>query len=380
MPELRVLLFANTEWYLFNFRGSLAKALRDAGHEVLLVSPPGPYGAKLREMGFRWIAAPMDRLSLNPLRELALLRWLHRLMVQERVDLIHGFTIKCAVYGSLVGRIAGVPARVNAVAGMGYVFSSNEPKALILRPIVRGMMRMAMGGRNSRLILQNSDDVTRFRDAAVVDPRLIRLIRGSGVDCSRFRFVPRRRAFSEPLRVLLAARLLWDKGLAEYVEAARMLRTQGRSVRFLLAGKPDEGNPDAVPEATVRSWVNEGLIEWMGHVDDMPGLLSSCHVMALPSAYGEGLPKSLIEAAACGLALVTTDAPGCREVVTHEVDGLLIPLRDARVLAESITRLDDDPDFAARLGAAARKKALAEFDESLVIERTLAVYAELLGG
>lgn len=146
MPELRVLLFANTEWYLFNFRGSLAKALRDAGHEVLLVSPPGPYGAKLREMGFRWIAAPMDRLSLNPLRELALLRWLHRLMVQERVDLIHGFTIKCAVYGSLVGRIAGVPARVNAVAGMGYVFSSNEPKALILRPIVRGMMRMAMGG------------------------------------------------------------------------------------------------------------------------------------------------------------------------------------------------------------------------------------------
>ena len=156
---MKVVLFANTEWYLYNFRRSLAAALRDAGHEVLLLSPPGPYGEKLRALGFRWLPAPMERRSLNPLRELALVNWLRGLIREERVDLVHGFTIKCAVYGSLAAHLAGVPARVNAVAGMGYVFSSNDLKAKALRPVVRAMMHVALGGRSARLVLQNPDDV-----------------------------------------------------------------------------------------------------------------------------------------------------------------------------------------------------------------------------
>lgn len=375
---MKVVLFANTDWYLYNFRRSLALALQRAGYELLLISPPGEYGQKLRELGLRWEPLPMDRRSLNPLREIVLLWHLQRLFRREKPALMHGFTIKCAVYGSLAARLAGVPARVNAVAGMGYVFTSNDTKARVLRPLVRALMRAALGGRNARLILQNPDDVALFEHAGLVDAAHIRLIPGSGVDCSRFAARDGVRGQNKPLRVLLAARLLWDKGLAEFVEAARRLQGEGRAIEFLLAGDPDPGNPAAVPEDTVRGWVVNGVLQWLGRVDDMPALFARVDVVVLPS-YREGLPKSLIEAAACALPLVTTDVPGCREVVTDGVDGLLVPVRNAGALAEAIARLQDDPALARRLGIAARAKALAEFDERIVIEQTMAVYRELLG-
>lgn len=376
---MKILLFANSDWYLYNFRRALAKTLRERGYEVILVSPRGPYGERLVALGFRWIPVPMERRSLNPIREAQVVAWLWRLIQSEGIDVVHGFTIKSAIYGALAAKFAGDRAHVSAVAGLGYVFTSDDLRAKVLRPLLRSMMRFALDGDRARLILQNSDDMALFKNTGIVEPSRMRLIRGSGVDCSRFSSTVERLP-GEPLRVLLAARLLWGKGLTEYSEAARLLKAQGRSVKFLLAGDPDPGNPDSVPEATVRAWVDEGLIEWLGHVEDMPALLASVHVMALPSAYGEGVPRSLIEAAACGLALVTTDSPGCREVVTHEVDGLLIPLRDASALAHAIARLDDEPELAARFGRAAKQKAITEFDERLVIESTLAVYDELLEG
>ena len=375
---MKILLFANTEWYLYNFRLSLAMALRDAGHEVLLVSPPGPYGEKLQALGFRWVPAPMRRRSLNPLLELALVRWLYQLLRADQVDLVHGFTIKCAVYGALAARLAGVPARVSAVAGMGYVFTSEDCKARLLRPLVRLLMRVALDGDNARLILQNPDDLALFRQARLVSPENLRLIPGSGVDCQRFKPAvgPRpERVFT----VVLPARLLWDKGLAEYVAAARQLRVEGRKIVFQLAGEPDPGNPASVSASTIRGWVHEELLQWLGHVSDMPGLLQSVDAVILPS-YREGLPKGLIEAAACALPLVTTDVPGCREVVEDGVSGLLVQVKDSAALAAAIARLQDDPGLCAMLGKAARRKALAEFDEAIVIARTIDVYRELLGG
>lgn len=383
---LKIVLFANTEWYLYNFRRSLALGLRAGGHEVVLVSPPGPYGQKLQELGFRWIAAPMERRSLNPLREIALVNWLHRLLVAERADLVHGFTIKCAVYGSLAGRLArradGLPARVNAVAGMGYVFTSHDLKARLLRPVVRSLMRLALNGDSARLILQNPDDMALFERAGLLDSARTHLIPGSGVDCTKF--APPEAEISAAgqaarLRVVFPARLLWDKGLAEFVTAARLLKSEGRAIDFLLAGTPDPGNPAAVPEATVQGWVDEGLLQWLGHVTDMPALFRSVDVVALPS-YREGLPKGLIEAGACARALVTTDVPGCHEVVRDGIDGLLVPVRDGKSLARAIARLHDDPALRQRLGAAARVKALAEFDERIVIRRTCEVYALALPG
>ncbi|WP_250492545.1 glycosyltransferase family 4 protein [Caballeronia sp. GAWG1-1] len=371
----KVVLFANTDWYLFNFRLSLARYLRDNGWSVLLMSPPGPYVAGLEDAGFRWLPVPMQRRSLNPLRELLLVLHLCRLFRKERPDVVHGFTIKCAVYGSLAARLARVRQRVNAVAGLGFVFTNDSLKARVLRPLVKILMRATLNGRGASLILQNPDDVAMFINAGIVDKSCIHLIPGSGVNVQKF--AQRAKDTSgtpRPIRVLLAARLLWDKGIAEYVEAARALRNSQRSFEFLLAGDPDEGNPASVPTKTVEAWVEEGTLTWLGHVGDMPALLRDIDIMVLPS-YREGLPKAMIEAAACGIALVTTDAPGCREVVSQDgVDGLRVPVKDSVALTDAIARLHDDPVLRETIGANACVRALAEFDERIVIERTVAVY------
>ena len=376
---MKIIFFANTEWYLFNFRLSLAKALQAQGHEVLLISPPGEYGDRLQSLGFRWEALPMDRRSLDPLRELRLLAYLCRLYRRVDPALAHHFTIKCVVYGSIAALIARVPARVNSVAGMGYVFTNQAFKARLLRPVVRGLMRLVLNGRGARLILQNNDDVAAFAQAKLARSELVRLVKGSGVDLSRFQPSAKQALAShKPTRVLLAARLLWDKGIAEYVEAARQLRARNIPIRFLLAGAPDDGNPAAIAQATLNSWSAEGLIELLGQVSDMAELYATVDMVVLPS-YREGLPKSLIEAAACALPLITTDAPGCREVVTHEADGLIVPIKDATALANAIERLHLNKDLAHRLGQAARRRAINEFDENIVIQKTLAIYEELLG-
>ncbi len=372
---MKLLLFANTDWYLFNFRRSLASALRDAGHEVLLLSPPGPHVEQLRALGLEWREAPMDRRSLNPLREAALLLWIYRLLRAERPDVIHSFTIKCVVYGALAGRLAGV-SRVNAVAGMGHVFTSDSLKARLLRPLVRFLMRAALGGGSARLVLQNPDDINLFLRAGLASQARVRLIPGSGVNSARFRPPATPSGPGEPPLVLVASRLLWDKGIREFVDAARALKAQGRNVRFALAGTPDPGNPTAVPEETLIAWRDSGVVEWLGYVADMPALFARTDIVVLPS-YREGLPKGLIEAAACARPLVATDVPGCRDVITHGVDGLLVPAGKSEPLARAIAQLLDDPALARRLGEAARAKALAEFDERKIIDATLAVYREV---
>lgn len=373
---MKIVLFANTDWYLWNFRRSLAISLRDQGHEVILVSPVGPYGQRLLDIALDWHPVPMRRSSLNPLRELQLVLHLMRLFRSKKPDLVHGFTIKCAVYGALAARAAGVHGRVSSVAGLGYVFTSNSAKARALRPVVRVLLKLALGGKNARLILQNPDDVELFLKSRLVGPADIRLIPGSGVDCHRFRPANGTNSF-DTLRVLLPARLLWDKGLAEYIAAARQLRAEGRVVEFLLAGKPDPGNPASVLESQVREWAEEGVITWLGHVDDMPELFRSVQIVCLPS-YREGLPKGLIEAAASGCALVTTDVPGCREVVSGVGDGLRVPVRNASALASAIARLQDEPGLVAEFGAAARCKALRDFDVIQINRRTVDVYRELV--
>ncbi|WP_237711882.1 glycosyltransferase family 4 protein [Rhodanobacter sp. 115] len=369
-------MFANTDWYLYNFRRSLALELQARGYDVLLISPPGNFGAKLMALGLSWKPLTMRRRSLNPLNEFRFLLQLIRLIRREKPALVHGFTIKGAIYGSIASRIAGVRARIMSIDGLGYVFTSNDKVAGILRPVVRMLLRQSLRGGRAKVILLNSDDVSQFLEDRLARLDQIRLIRGVGVDLNLFSRSSTA-STGTPSRVLLAARLLWDKGVGEYIQACRYLLAQGREIRFLLAGSSDLGNPAAIPEDVIRAWVNEGIVEWLGHVSDMRALLGSVDLVVLPS-YREGLPTILVEAAACGLPLIATDVPGCREVVTDGADGLLVPVRDARALACAIARLTDDRPLAARLGAAARRKVELFFDERIVTQLTLGVYEELL--
>ena len=318
----------------------------------------------------------MNRRSLNPWSELQVLMALTSLYRHELPDIVHHFTIKCVIYGSIAARMTGVRARVNAVAGLGYVFANNGLYARMLRPPVRAILRLAVCGKRAKLILQNPDDVKEFLDYGLITTEQVRLIRSSGVNTKRFRPVDDQQK-SDSIRVLLATRLLWDKGIREYVEAARILKRKGKSIDFLLAGAPDSGNPASVSENDVLKWREEGTVTPVGHVENMEHLLSMVDLVALPT-YREGTPRILLEAAAMGLPIVATDVPGCRETVSHGKNGLLVPPKDSVAVAKAIKLLADDPDKRHQMGKAGREKVLAEFDESIVIEKTLSVYKELL--
>jgi len=373
---MKILFFANTDWYLYNFRLALAKYLRAQDLEIVLLSPVGPYGELLRAEGFRWIGLEMNRRSLNPGRELGLIRRIAAVYAAEKPDIVHHFTIKCVVYGSLIARWQGIRNRVNAVTGLGYVFSAGGFRARLLRPLVRRLIKAALDGDGACVILQNRDDVAAFAASGVASKDRTHLILGSGVDISRYRPQPLRSS-AALMKVVLASRLLWDKGIGEYIEAARLLREEGLAVEFLLAGSPDPGNPASVSPRQVAKWEKDGAITYLGHVSDMPRLLSEIDVAVLPS-YREGAPRSLLEAAACALPIVTTDVPGCREVVEHGLNGLLVPARDAVGLADAIRYLYENPAERLRMGQAGRVKALAHFDQRIVFEKTLGVYRELL--
>ncbi len=375
---MKIIFFAITDGYLYNFRLDLACFLRENGAVVVMMSPPGEYGAQIETAGFRWISLPMERRSLNPFSEVRLLRYICSIYKKEQPDVVHNFTIKSVIYGALAAQAAGIQNRIHAVTGLGHVFISQSLRARILRPLVKGLLRQALLGKGSRLILQNPDDRSLFFQHKLVHPERIHLIRGSGVDTERFAPVRRRRAHKGrgKFRVLLAARLLWEKGIREYVEAAELLAHRSDELEFLLAGAADPGNPSAVPEQDIRRWQESGRLTVLGHVENMQQLMSEVDLMVLPS-WREGTPRGLLEAASMALPIITTDAPGCREIVENGKNGFLVPIGDAVALAEKIEYLLENPEICLRFGTAGREKVCKEFDQEIVFRQTWEVYCSL---
>jgi glycosyltransferase involved in cell wall biosynthesis len=368
---MKIILFSNTSWSLYNFRLTLAKDLR-ARADVILLSPPDEYSPRLEAAGFRWISFPMSRQGMNPFSELATIWRLVALYRRERPDLVHHFTIKCMLYGSLAARLARVPA-VNTVTGLGYVFGQTDWRGRVLNSFVRAAYRFVL--RGAQVIFQNPEDLAEFTRERLVDEGRATLIRGSGIDLSLFHVLPEP---DGPPLVLLAARMLRDKGVGEFVEAARRLRTSGLVARFALVGDTDAGNPAAISREQLRAWQDEGAVEWWGWRDDMPAALSSAHIVCLPSYYKEGLPRGLLEAAACARPIVTTDWPGCREAVRDGVNGFLVPPRDASALAEALRKLIVDPALRVRMGGEGRRMAEEEFNIQRVNAATMDVYDKAL--
>jgi len=379
----RLLFVCGQARFFSTHRLPLARAAARAGYDVHIAVPAdGPGYAELADAGFPLHPLTLERQGTHPLREARAIARLVELYGDLAPAIVHHVGLKLVLYGSLAARIRRVPAVVNAVAGMGYVFTESGRRAgvarrlarRVARRVARRAMTAAFGSPRQRLILQNRTDRDDFVAAGIAPAGAIVLTVGSGVDLQEFR--PRPLPGGTPV-VVLAARMLWHKGVGEFVEAARALRSRGVDARFVLVGDTDV-NPASVPQAQLAAWQQEGVVEWWGLRDDMAGVLGEASIVCLPS-YREGCPKVLLEAAACGRPIVTTDVPGCRDVVADGVEGRLVPARDGAALADAIAELLADPARRASMGAAARVRAEREFGVEHVARITLETYDALIG-
>ena len=370
----RLLFVVTEDWYFCSHRLYLACAAKAAGFDVAVATRVARHGDQIRDAGIRLQPLQMVRGGISPWQEVVAFFDLVRIFREERPDILHLVAVKPVIYGGLAARLAGIRRIVSALPGLGYVFSSARPKARLLRPFVRMAYRLLLRGRQKRLILQNPDDVKLFIGMGLASQDSIRLIRGSGVDTRLFAPVPEPGGM--PL-IVLPARMLWDKGVGEFVAAAHELRSRGIVARFVMVGDTDAENPASIPEGQLKDWMAQGLVEWWGRRDDMPLVLSQSALVCLPS-YREGLPKALLEAASCGRAIVTSDVPGCREIVQNGENGLLVPAGDAMALAGALAFLLQDATERHRMGECGRAKVLGEFSQELVSQATIEVYQELL--
>lgn len=376
----KILYLVTEDWYFCSHRLALAVAARTQGCDVVVATRVTSHGAQIREAGLRLIPLKWQRRSLNPIAGIAALCRLVRLYRHERPDLVHHVALKPVILGSMAAALSGRPRTVNALAGLGFVFASESLRARVLRPAVRWLLGILLGRGGAHVIVQNPDDRDFLETHHMVAPERIHLIRGAGVDLQEFQ--PRPEPRSGPggaVTAVLVSRMLWDKGVGVLVEAARILERRGVNLAVTLAGIPDAASPNAVPEAQLQAWNDEGIVDWIGFCDDVPALMARSHMAVLPSTYGEGVPKCLIEAAAAGRPIIAADGPGLREIVRHGETGLLVPPGDALALADAMEWLAGDGDLRRRMGAAGRKWAQAEFGADKVIGETLALYRELLG-
>ena len=358
----KVVIALNTAWNLVNFRAGLIRALVEAGYEVIAVAPPDEYAARLPALGCRYIPLAMDNKGTHPGRDLLLLIRYLRLLHRERPDLFLGYTVKPNVYGSIVAHMLGIPV-VNNIAGLGTVFNHQN----WLTTVVTWLYRIALS-RSRKVFFQNEEDRTLFIESGMVRRELTARLPGSGVDVRAFNPSAPSPSAERPFRFLLTSRMLWDKGVGEYVEAARRVRQRFPDCEFRLLGFLDVKNPTAISREQMGLWVEEGVVAYLGAVSDVKPQLEAIDCVVLPSLYREGVPRSLLEAAAMAKPIITTDAVGCKDVVDDGVNGYLVKVGDVADLAEKMERMMClTPGEREAMGAKGREKVEREFDERFVI-------------
>ena len=372
----RTLLFVvNVDWFFLSHRLPIALEAMRQGYQVHIATGLTDRLNELQRNGLVVHPLALDRSSAGVRNAWRTMLQLWKIYKAVRPDVVHLVTIKPVLLGGLVARLAGVPAVVAAVSGLGFVFMARGAKAAVRRWLVGAVYRLALGHGNLKVIFQNADDLRSLAKVAHLPGAKVAMIRGSGVDLVRFAQVPL--PSGVPV-VLLATRLLADKGVLEFVQAARLLKQRGCNARFVLVGTVDTANPTSFRDTDVLTWVDEGAVEWWGHRADMPQVLAASQLVVLPS-YREGLPKVLIEAAACGRAVLTTEVPGCRDAIDPGITGVLVPVRNVVALANAMEALINDSVRCQVMGDAGRALAEKAFDVRQVVAAHLQIYQELIG-
>ncbi len=374
--QRKTLVFLLTEdWFFASHFLTRALAAKAAGWRVILIAYSGTATQAIRAAGIEVIPVAFIRRRTNPIAEFLFTLQLAKLYRRLRPDLVHHIALKPILVGGIAARLAGVPAIVNAPTGLGFVFSSDKPLAKLLKPLVSFLLRITLSPKNARVIFENPDDQAELEKLGMLRAGATRLIRGAGVDIEKFHPAPEP---PPPVRILLIARMIREKGVADFVQASRILRDRQVAAEFVLVGAPDPGNPNTVTEAELRGWEAEGLVTWLGPRTDIAALLRSAHIACQPSSYREGLPKSALEAMASGKPLIATDIPGCREAVVDGQTGLLVPPRNPLALAAAIQRLIEAPELRAKMGAAGRLRVEEYFADAIICRETLLVYEALV--
>ena len=377
LQSMKKLLFiVNTDWFFLSHRLPIAVEAIKRGYEVHLATTVTDKLDILKSHSIKVHPVEINRSGLNPFSDVRVLFSLYRIIAVLQPQIVHLVTIKPVIFGGIAARFAKVPGVVAAISGLGFVFTDRGFKVLMTRFVVAKLYRFALGRNNLCVIFQNPDDCTMLRRATGLTFKQGVVIRGSGVALNEYSVKPL--PIGTPI-VLMVARLLRDKGVEEFVAAAQILKQRGVDVRFQLAGDLDPGNPSTITSNEISLWLQEGTVEVLGYRDDVADIFSQAHLVVLPS-YREGLPKVLIEAAACGRAVVTTDVPGCRDAIIPDETGVLVPPRNAVALADAIERLITDPEQLLRMGHAGRELAERDFAIEKIVDQHLQIYRELEQG
>ena len=371
----KILYVDNRTKYVCSHRIPWLRGAEQAGFDVHVTTLTAGDPSGIRDAGFTYHPISEQGRSNNPLHEAQLITRLHQLYRDLNPDLVHHITLRSILYGGLASSLLKNRPIVNGVTGLGYLFSSQDVKIRVLRKaILFGLRVLGMRG-NHVYLFQNPDDQQLFQAHGVVNPESSVLIKGSGVDMERFNQQPE--PSGTPV-VLFPARMLWHKGVQEFVDAARQVKDQGQGARFVMVGSIDADNPAGVPAGQLKHWEDEGVIEWWGYQESMPEVFAQSNIVCLPSAYREGVPKVLIEAASCGRPIVTTDMPGCREIVRDGENGHLVPPRNGKAVAEALTPLLQDDELRSTMGKRGRKLVEREFSIERVVRSTLKAYENVL--
>ena len=373
----KVLFVVNTASFFISHRLPIALKLKQLGYDVHIIAPEKTSVSFLQQQ-FTYHTIDLSRQGKNPLKEFLTIYQLYQLFRKINPTVIHLITIKPCLYGGIVARMTKTPAVISALSGLGFIFTSNDLKIKLLRRLLYLIYRLALNHPNQLTIFQNQADKQLMLNWGVVKPDKIRLIYGSGVDLEEYKMTPEPNYTDKKIIVTFAARLLLDKGICEFINASKKIAKQNTLVEFWVVGDIDIGNPNTLNQSEVSSWKKYQHIKVLGFQKNIAKIYSESHIVCMPSYYGEGLPKSLIEAAACGRPVVTTDSPGCRDAIIHERTGILVPVKDTQALSKALIKLINNKELRIQMGQEGRKLAEQKFSIHNVIEKHIEIYDYLM--